>query len=370
MNAIRQKIRWSYVALVLLAWVPFVAPYAYGALWQWSETASNNASADPTINWRVGMAPSQVSPSARAMMAAVAAWRDDISGALQDTGTSTAYVVTTNQGLANGSGWAPVNGQMIAFVPANTSGIAVTLTVDGGNAYPIQTTPGTAAPSGTLIVGTPYEVTFNSTANTTGAWILRGLYGNPYSIPLGGLMAYTGTTTPNSNFILPAGQCISTTTYATYWALIGSPASGSCPGGQFAVIDLRGRSVVALDNLNGTAAGRLTSSSAGCGTAMTSIGAVCANGVESAIIPQAQLPAVSPTFSGTTQTWYTNYSQLLNGGASGGYGAGAYQVWSSPSQVQPSITVTPAGTISALGSGQSRPQVPPTIGVAYILRVI
>lgn len=44
------------------------------ALWQWSTTAANNATADPSINWQEGQPPSSVNDSARAMMAAIAAW--------------------------------------------------------------------------------------------------------------------------------------------------------------------------------------------------------------------------------------------------------------------------------------------------------
>jgi hypothetical protein len=47
------------------------------ALWQWSTTAANNATADPSINWQEGQAPSTVNDSARAMMAAIAAWFAD-----------------------------------------------------------------------------------------------------------------------------------------------------------------------------------------------------------------------------------------------------------------------------------------------------
>jgi hypothetical protein len=41
---------------------------------QWSTTAANNATADPSINWQEGQAPSTVNDSARAMMAALALW--------------------------------------------------------------------------------------------------------------------------------------------------------------------------------------------------------------------------------------------------------------------------------------------------------
>jgi len=40
----------------------------------WSQTAANNATADPAINWQEGQPPSSVNDSARAMMAAIATW--------------------------------------------------------------------------------------------------------------------------------------------------------------------------------------------------------------------------------------------------------------------------------------------------------
>ena len=66
-------------------------------LYKWSTTAANNATADATINWAEGQAPSSVNDSARAEMAAVAKFRDDIAGAITTGGTSTAYTVTSNQ---------------------------------------------------------------------------------------------------------------------------------------------------------------------------------------------------------------------------------------------------------------------------------
>ena len=67
------------------------------SFWKWSRSASSNATADGSINWAEGMAPSAVNDSARAMMAAAAKFRDDISGSLGTSGTSTAYTVSSNQ---------------------------------------------------------------------------------------------------------------------------------------------------------------------------------------------------------------------------------------------------------------------------------
>lgn len=333
---------------------------AYSAFWQWSKTAATNATADPTINWAEGMSPSSVNDSARAMMARAAEYRDDISGALTLGGTSTVYTLTTNQGL-NAT---PTTGQMIAFKPNVTNGSAATLTTDGGTAWPLQSTAGTALPSGSILAGTPYRASFSGTA-----WVLEGGYGNPYAVPLGGLLASTIGTAPNSNFILPAGQCISTTTYATYWVAMGSPASGACAGGEFAVIDMRGRLPLALDNLNGTAANRYTSSGTGCGTAMTSIGAVCANAAESSSVLQANLPSVNFVVAAgqTVSVSSVNYVTGLNGAGSGGIPRDAANQLTALTSTG---TVTSTGTAASGGSGTAMSRAPHVIGLSYFLRVI
>jgi hypothetical protein len=90
------------------------------ASWQLSQTSSSNGSADPAINFREGQSPSSVNDSARALMAAVAQYLDDISGSLTTTGTGSAYLVTTNQGLPN----PPTDGQLLAITPNVTNGAA------------------------------------------------------------------------------------------------------------------------------------------------------------------------------------------------------------------------------------------------------
>ncbi|SFO74281.1 hypothetical protein SAMN05216330_104454 [Bradyrhizobium sp. Ghvi] len=335
-------------------------------VWRWSQTSGSNSVSDPAINWTVGMAPSAVSPSARSMMAGIARYRDDISGALTTSGTSTAYVLTTNQGLSS----TPNDGQMIAFTPHTTNGIAPTITTDGGNTYPIQTAPGSAVGAATLIAGTPYSAKFSSAA---GAWVLRDFYSSAFNVPLGGLLPSTIATPPNSNFILPAGQCISTVTYAAYWAALGSPASGSCPGGQFAVIDLRGRVLAALDNLNGSAANRLTSSSTGCGTAMTSVGATCSNGSESKTLVTANLPPYTPSISvsvtfPTTVTGHSPNNIFTPGGCCVGYGGGSSGGTALDiSGLSMNSAVTPG---AQGGTSTPLPVVQPTVAVTYFLRVL
>lgn len=251
---------------------------ASGQVWRWSTTPGTNANADPSVNWAEGMAPSAVNDSARAMMASVAKFRDDVSGLLTSTGTSSAYSVST---FSASTPPTPPSGLQITFRPNATNAIGVTLSVDGGIAYPIHSSSGGAVAAGVLVSGSPYAVHFDGVA-----WLLHGFYGAPFNVPLGGVIDYTGPSSPNSNFIEPQGQCISRTAYATYFALVGT-TYGACDGSTtFAVIDMRGRVAAGLD----AGAGRLTCT------------AVSGCGVQSRALGLSELPAHTHTASGRTST--------------------------------------------------------------------
>jgi microcystin-dependent protein len=144
---------------------------------------------------------------------------------------------------------------MIAFAPHATNGATVTLNVDGLGAKPLRSAPGVELLTATIIQGTPYAATYN---NTSGEWILHGLFGNPFNIPVGAGVDYWGGTPPNSSFAFPAGQALSRTTYATLFATIGT-AFGSGDGSTtYNLPDLRGRVTAAADNMGGTGAGRIS----------------------------------------------------------------------------------------------------------------
>src|SRR3954471_24088740 len=96
-------------------------------LYKWSQTAANNATADTSINWQEGQAPSSVNDSARAMMAVTAKYRDDPPGNLLTAGTSTAYTLTTNQVFDTA---AHMDGQEISFRVHATNGASPTLNPD------------------------------------------------------------------------------------------------------------------------------------------------------------------------------------------------------------------------------------------------
>jgi microcystin-dependent protein len=331
------------------------------AFWKWSRTASSNATADNTINWAEGMAPSAVNDSARAMMARLAEWRDDVSGTIATAGTSTAYTVASNQGFDN---FADMNGAMLAFVPHTTNGATVTLNVDGLGSKPLRSAPGVELSSGVMVQGTPYVATYN---NSDGAWYLQGFTINPYVIPVGGLMDFTGDTPPNSSFILPAGQAISRTTYATYFGLSGVGTRYGAGDGSttFNVPDLRGRTTFGVDNMNGTPANRITVAGGNFdGTVLGGTG-----GGQNQTLTQAQLPAVAPTFTGNAPgTVSLNQNVAGPPGTTAVTGGGGL---SAGAAFTPTVTLpTPTGTISNLCSGQSHPIVPPAMMITKLLRII
>jgi len=372
----KELLKYLVVALIAIGAGP-----AGAALWQWSLVPFTNSSVDPAVSWVNGMPTTSVEPSGRGMMAKLAEYRDDISGSLVTTGTASALAVTTKQSAGGtntglcGTGTVPLDGQLIGITPNVTNGASALLTVDGCTAAAIVTSPSIAAPAGTMIAGTPYTLKYSVAA---GRWVLRDFYVDPYGVPLGGLMAYTAGSVPNSNFILPAGQCLSTTTFAAYWALMGSPGVGGCSAGQFAAVDLRGRVPAALDNMNGSAASRMTA--AGCGVTFTSVGTVCSGssgqGIESETLTLAQLPTgltVANAAQSITVTGPIGHSIYGNGALSGvGTSGGSVNILSGGSY-STALTFSGSNSISVTSnntSGGAHPAVQPSIAVSYLLRVI
>ena len=206
-------------------------------LFTWSKTAASNDTADATINWQEGQAPSSINNSARAMMAAVAKYRDDVSGIVTG-GTSTAYTVTSNQVFTNLA--TALNGKMIGIVPHTTCGSSPTLNVDGLGAKALRNSPGQAVASGQLVSGAYYIVVYN---NTDGCFYLLNPPVTDWLVPIGGIMPYAvSASVPNTRYKLCDGTQYPTATYPALFALISYTYGGS--GANFAVPDLRGRAPI------------------------------------------------------------------------------------------------------------------------------
>jgi microcystin-dependent protein len=330
-------------------------------LYKWSQTASSDATADSTINWAEGQAPSSVNDSARAMMAATAKYRDDIAGAIITSGTSTAYTVSSYQVFDT---LAHLNGQMIAFTPHTTNGATVTLNVDTLGPKPLRTAPGVELLAGTIVQGTPYIATYN---NGDGAFYLQGFYGSPYLIPLGAGIDYWGATTPNSSFALATGQSISRTTYSALFSLFGT-AYGSGDGSTtFNLPDKAGR-VSAMQEQSSI---RLTSTYFGGNS--TALGAV--GGSQSETLTLAQLPTGITAAGSNSVTVNSTAPTTVNPNITN-WGNGSGLTFSAFFANQQNVaTLSSTGTVNVTTTsnntgGAAHAIVQPTIICNYIIRII
>jgi microcystin-dependent protein len=324
------------------------------AFWQWSKTAASNANADPTINFAEGQPPASLNDSNRAQMARSAEWRDDISGTITTGGTSTAYTVASNQVFDT---LAHMNNAMIAFVPHTTSGATVTLNVDGLGAKPLRSSPGVEVGGGTLVQGTPYVATYN---NSDGAFYLQGFFGNPFNVPIGGLMPYLGSSAPNSSFVLPSGQAINRTTYATLFALVSTTFGVGDGVTTFNVPDLRGRSIFGLGNMGGVDAGRITAAGGNFdGTVLGGTG-----GAQNHTLTTAEMPVHSHGITDPGHIHSTGTFQAFQGGG----GTPINTMLQNPGGNTGSAGT--GITINNTGSGNAHPILPPAMVLPFILRVI
>lgn len=332
--------------------------------YNWSTTPASNAASDSTCPFPEGMSPSAVNDGVRALMARMREYGNDVAGSIVTTGTSTAYAVLSNQGFTSLS---VLGGQPIAFTPHTTCGATVTLNVDLLGTKPLRLAPGVELQAGTIVQGTPYLAVYNA---TDGAFYLRGYMPSPYNIPIGGMMPYLSTTAPNSNFVLPYGQAISRTVYATIFAMVGTTFGTGDGSTTFNIPDLRGRFLAGLDTMGGVASGRLTSAAGGVDG--TTIGA--SGGAQANTLLTSNLPPYTPSGSIVNGAILLNGSSTLNSIAqstpnnngplpgAGGYGQ---NIGVSASQAASTFAGAAQGGTSAPFTN-----VPPSIVVPWILRVI
>lgn len=331
-----------------------------GGVYTWSKTGASNATADTTVNFQEGQAPSSLNDSSRNLMASVAKWRDDISGVIATTGISVAYIVASNQIFDT---LADFHGQMIAFTPHVTNGAGpVTVTVDGFANLPLRSAPGVELPAGVLVQGTPYVAMYN---NTDGALYLRGFYNSPYNIPLLGGMDFWDTVTPNSAFIFPAGQAISRTVYAKAFARWGTTFGAGDGTTTFNVPDKTGRASVMLEAV----ATRLPAGPFGANS--TVMGA--AGGNASHLMAAAEIASHSVSGSNTITLNGATTVPVDQGFGSSSTGGGAFGFNYPTSGAAAAVQVSGTVGITASyvnGSQAASPIVQPSIVCNYIIRVL
>lgn len=341
----------------------------------WSQTAASNNSADSAVNWTEGQAPSTVNDSARAMMASIAKFRDDINGTIVTGGTSTAYTITTNQGMSN----PPANGSMVAFKANQANGATVTLAVDGGTAKPLRYGASLDLPANFLTANAVYSATYFS---ATSEWLLQNIptFGVGVNQVLTGVVEdYLGTAAP-SGYVLLDGKTIgdassgaseraNADTSALYTLLWNGFSNTICPvstgrgasaSADFAahktiqLLDMRGRVCVGKDDMGGSAASIITNFS---GTTLGQAG-----GEQNHALITAELASHS---HGVTDTGHTHTIQTS--AIAGGGGAG--QVVGSGGLFPSTNTAFTGISIQNTGSGTAHNNVQPSIIVNKICKL-
>lgn len=200
------------------------------------------------------------------------------------------------------------------------------------------------------------------------------------AVPPGVVLNFAGLNAP-SGYLLCYGQEVSRSDYAQLFAVIGTYYGAGDGSTTFNVPDIRGRVVAGKDNMGGTVAGRLTGTHSGFDEALT-LGGV--GGAESHTLTQAELPVVTPTFTGAAlpahghpSRWGVNQgdSHSTTGGigmvASGQTDEPAHTagLGSNPGQqIGGASAGTPTGTISSFGSGNEHANVQPTMIMSKIIK--
>jgi microcystin-dependent protein len=326
-------------------------------LFTWSKAASSNATADATINWAEGQSPSSVNDSARSTMAAVAKFRDDTNGSITTGGASTAYTVTSNQVF---DALAHLDRQELTITPHVSCGNAPTLSVDSLGAKPVYNANGVAAGPGDMVANVPLRVTYS---NSSGLFQIQGAPG----VPTGALLPFAGSAAPNG-FLLCGGQAASRTTYAVLFAVIGTTYGTGDGSTTFNVPDLRGRLPAGKDDMNGSAANRVTSG--GSGITGTTLGA--SGGEETHLLASGEMPAHTHAVSGNTGAGTAHHHAgvpTLNGQFAPGSGSNATVNTSTGNSSDESSHTHPISLTSAsTGGGGAHNNMPPALVVNYIIK--
>lgn len=178
--------------------------------------------------------------------------------------------------------------------------------------------------------------------------------------PVGALQAYAGSSAP-TGWLLCYGQAISRTIYAALFAVVSTTYGSGDGSTTFNVPDLRGRSLFGLDNMGGSAAGRLTGSNTGNITSPTTLGS--SGGQENhtlltAEIPSHTHPLTDPGHSHPNST--PNQAAAVAGGAN-------WSVWYSTLPNNTGVATTGI-TIGNAGGGGSHNSTPPAMVVNWLIR--
>lgn len=177
------------------------------------------------------------------------------------------------------------------------------------------------------------------------------------SVPAGTIFDTARASAP-TGYLLCYGQAVSRTTYSALFTAIGTVYGAGDGSTTFNIPDCRGRVTAGRDDMGGTSANRLTGQTGGLNGDV--LGA--SGGAETHTLTEAQLPAITPAFTGDAVPGHTHTVTAGVGDASGS-GGGTFLRTDLPGTRTTSAAGghTPSGTISSFGGDEAHNNVQPTI---------
>lgn len=232
------------------------------------------------------------------MMARQAKWMKDLAPNKVSTGAANTYTITSYSAPGGAN---PPDGMTVGFIAHQANAGASNLVVDSYGGRPLRAVSGTALTPGAVQASMPITATYRAATNE---WIAHGTGANINAfmaafqsadltarlIRVGSVFPWFGAALP-SGYLYAAGQAVSRTTYNELFAAYGTTYGAGDGATTFNLPDLRGRALFGKDNMNGTAANRVTSAKSG--IVGTTLGA--SGGTQSEAIARSDLPNVTLT---------------------------------------------------------------------------
>jgi microcystin-dependent protein len=212
------------------------------------------------------------------------------------------------------------------------------------------------------IGATPFTKTLLDDADAAAARTTLGIA----QIPSGSMMAFAGAAAP-SGWLLCAGQAVSRTTYVDLFTAVSTTYGSGDGSTTFNLPDLRGRAIFGRDDMDGTAANRITNAVSGItGTTLGAAGGDQRIGTHGHTATQA---AHNHTITDAGHTHALPGQTLTGGPGLAGGGSFGY-AGSSTNSATTGITInnaTPAITVNDFSGGASA-NIPPAVILNYIIK--